>query len=343
VNDAIRSLILGESAVIRRVRRLIEQIAATRLPVLIQGPTGSGKELVAEALHLASGRTGPLVAFNVCAIGDGLFESTLFGHARGAFTGANNDLRGYLAEADRGTLFLDEIGGLSPALQPKLLRALETRQFRPVGAKRDVQSDFRVVSATNVALENIVADGRMRADLAQRVSAVIIDVPSLDERVDDIRLLAAHFARCAPDAPHGPAELNPAAVRLLEAREWPGNVRELRQVVETAVAVAESTCVGVSDVIAVMPSRFGISEISGRLARVRQRLIGAMRQANGHVPGAAALLGRNRATVYRQLERFSLQHLIASPGELPDTDAVAFVASSRTQSHLSVAHEAEPF
>lgn len=341
MNDAIRSLILGESATIRRVRRLIGQIAATRQPVLIQGPTGSGKELVAEALHQSSGRTGPLVAFNVCAIGDGLFESTLFGHVRGAFTGANTDHVGYLAEADRGTLFLDEIGGLSLALQPKLLRALETRQFRPVGAKRDVQSDFRVVSATNVALESLVADGRMRADLAQRVSAVIIDVPSLDERVDDIRLLAAHFARCAPDAPHGPAELNPAALRLLEAREWPGNVRELRHVVEIAVAVAETPCVGARDVLAVMRTPRGISAISGPLARARQRLIGAMRQANGDVPAAAALLGRHRATVYRQLERFSLQHLIPSPGASRATDSDAWIASSRTESQLPVGHEAE--
>jgi DNA-binding NtrC family response regulator len=138
----VAALIIGESAAIRRVRALIERVAPTGIPVLIQGPTGSGKELVAQALHLASGRSGPLVAFNVCAIAESMFEDTLFGHVRGAFTGATADARGYLAEADRGTVFLDEIGGLPLQAQAKLLRAIETRTFRPVRCARGPPERF---------------------------------------------------------------------------------------------------------------------------------------------------------------------------------------------------------
>src|SRR3954470_19051267 len=193
----IGSAIVGDSSAIQQLRALIATVAPTRLPVLVEGPTGSGKELVAAALHQASGRRGRLVAFNVCAIGDALFEDALFGHVRGAFTGAANDSAGFLREADAGTVFLDEISGLPWALQAKLLRAVETGEFRPVGAARDARSDFRVVAATNEHLDDLVECGRFRADLKHRIGGVVISVPTLAERVDDIPDLTRYFARRA--------------------------------------------------------------------------------------------------------------------------------------------------
>jgi DNA-binding NtrC family response regulator len=171
---AADALLIGEAPAVRRLRRTVERIAPSRLPVLIEGPTGSGKELVAELLHQRSGRRGELVAFNVCAIGETMFEDALFGHVRGAYTGASGDAPGFLREAHGGTVFLDEIGGLPPLLQPKLLRALETGVFRPIGSARDSTSDFRLVSATNDGIESLVAAGRVRADIAHRLSGFVV-------------------------------------------------------------------------------------------------------------------------------------------------------------------------
>jgi len=157
--------IIGESQLIRELRSRIIRYAATNLPVLIQGPSGTGKELIAESLHTLSGRTGAFVAFNVCAVADTMFEDALFGHARGAFTGADRDRVGYLTEAHRGTVFLDEISGLSLSMQAKLLRAIETRRFRPVGARTDAVSDFRVIAASNEDIGDLVQQRRFRLGL----------------------------------------------------------------------------------------------------------------------------------------------------------------------------------
>ena len=155
-------VLVGESGVIRRLRATIERIAPARISVLVEGPTGSGKELVAALLHRISGRSGALVAFNVCAIADTMFEDALFGHVRGAYTGAGTDNLGFLREAHAGTLFMDEISGLPNALQPKLLRALETGVFRPIGSSRDTKSDFRLVAASNEPVGHLVDVGRFR-------------------------------------------------------------------------------------------------------------------------------------------------------------------------------------
>lgn len=233
VNTELNAIV-GSSPPIRQVRDLIALAAPTTLPVLIQGPTGAGKELVAAALHAMSGRRGRLVAFNVCAIGDAMFEDALFGHVRGAFTGAVADSQGLLREADHGTVFLDEISGLNASLQVKLLRALEHGQFRPVGARSDCRSEFRVIAATNEEIGDLVDAGRFRADLAHRLGGIVIRVPALADRRTDIPCLVEHFLRPA----HCAVTVSDAALLRLVEHPWPGNVRELRQVVEWAAVLA---------------------------------------------------------------------------------------------------------
>jgi len=302
-STAAATEIIGESPAIRAVRALVERVAPLRLPVLIQGPTGSGKELVARALHTLSGRRGRFVAVNVCAIADAMFEATLFGHVRGAFTGAVGDAAGYLAEADGGTLFLDEIGGLSPPMQAKLLRALETHEFRPVGGRRDQRSDFRVVAATNEAMHVLVATGRFRADLAHRLDVVSIDVPALTERLEDVPPLARHFAALASAAA---APLAPDALERLQAHDWPGNVRELKNLVERVVALAPAGALHARDVEAHLRRPRAAAVMPDAAAGERDELLALLARCGWDTAEAARRLGLHRATVYRRMERLGI-------------------------------------
>jgi DNA-binding NtrC family response regulator len=301
---SVLNIIIGESSAIRILRARIDRVARTNLPVLIQGPTGSGKELVATALHQLSGRPGPLVAFNVCAIGEAMFEDALFGHVRGAFTGAGEDRAGYLAEANRGTVFLDEIGSLYAAFQAKLLRAIETRQFRPVGARRDLTSDFRLVSASNEVLEVMVGSGRFRRDLAQRLSGVVLQVPPLATRREDIPLLVSHFMEHLVDQ-YGAKEFTPDAFRVLKRHAWPGNVRELRQVIERVVVLSEHRVVRTKDIRAaiglVRTVRDGVD------AHKRRRLLAVLNESEWDTMRAAERLGVHRGTIYRRMQRLGVQ------------------------------------
>ena len=276
-------------------------VAPTTLPVLIQGPTGAGKEVVATALHAMGGRTGPLVAFNVCAIGDAVFEDALFGHVRGAFTGAVSDSTGLLREADRGTVFLDEVSGLPLASQAKLLRAIETRRFRPVGARFDVTSDFRVIAATNERLSDLVAGGRFREDLAHRLGAVVIDVPALKERATDVAELALFFLRTI----RSDLRLDAGALALLEAYSWPGNVRELKQVLEWA-AIWSGASVTQHAVAMALSTRFGSAAPTSDLSCERESLRDALERHGWDTRAAARELGVHRATVYRLMRRYTL-------------------------------------
>jgi DNA-binding NtrC family response regulator len=309
--------IIGESRAARELRALVQRVAPLRLPVLIQGPTGAGKELVARALHALGGRGGRFVAVNVCAIPESMFEATLFGHVRGAFTGAVADSAGYLAEADGGTLFLDEISGLSLVMQTKLLRALETREFRPVGARRDRASDFRVVAATNEDVQALVGDGRFRGDLAHRLNAVVVDVPPLSARTGDVSVLARHFAGAAG----GPA-LTPAALRVLEAREWPGNVRQLRNVVERALALSAGREVDGADLEGGI-SASGTGALAAPASDARdhagRELLERVLAACGWDTGVAAeRLGVHRATIYRRMQRLGIPRPRFSPRDGDD-------------------------
>lgn len=306
--DAAAGNLIGDSAAIREVRALVARLGPSGLSILIEGPTGVGKELIAQALHQASGRSGQLIAVNVCAIPDAMFESLLFGHVRGAFTGAITDHVGHLTEAHRGTLFLDEIGELPPQLQPKLLRALETRMFRKVGSHHDQVSDFRLVVATNADLERAVADGRFRADLAFRFGAAVIRVPPLRERVEDVPALAAHFAGLAV----GHARMvSHRALHVLMTYPWPGNVRELRHVIELACALSEAGPLDADAVTTALRLRAGPTNSHEEHAsqpniQERQALVQCLERHGWHVPSVAREIGVTKKTVYARIQRLGI-------------------------------------
>ena len=297
----ISETIVGESEAIRRLRALVLAAAPTMLSVLIEGPTGSGKELVAGALHHASGRRGRLVSFNVCAIADSMFEDALFGHARGAFTGAFADTPGFLREADGGTAFFDEISGLPMALQAKLLRAIETGQFRPVGARADARSDFRVVAATNERLDLLAAAHRFRTDLAHRVGGIVVYVPPLADRLDDVPLLVSAFLRQIGSAHLG---ITSQALRLLCEHDWPGNVRELKQVVQWAAALAD-TALDAGVVATALSHRSHSPDTNNRVVE-RRLLCDTLERAGWNTELAARELGIHRATIYRRMKRLQV-------------------------------------
>ena len=298
------SLLIGDSLPMRQLRALIARVSTSTLAVLIQGETGSGKELVARALHQQSGRSGPLVALNVCAVPDSMFEASMFGHVKGAFTGALRDSAGYLTEAHRGTLFLDEVSGLSLANQVKLLRAIETREFRPVGARADQQSDFRLVAASNEDMGQLVDRGRFRRDLAHRLGGIRVTVPSLRDRLEDVPILAAHFAAQARGGRAEDVVIHSGALRTLQAYSWPGNVRELRHVVEASIVLSCGT-VCEDDVSAlIQPSAPGLA--GRRLAYQGKDLIEQLDRCAWDVNEVASELGVHRATVYRRLRRLGV-------------------------------------
>jgi DNA-binding NtrC family response regulator len=240
-----RSRLLGNSPELQGVMKTVALAAPTRATVLLTGESGTGKELVAEALHLASPRaTGPLVRLNCAALADNLLESELFGHERGAFTGADRTRKGRLEQADGGSLFLDEIGEISPSMQVKLLRLLQDRVFERVGGNQPIAVDVRLIAATNRDLKALVASGGFRDDLFYRLNVIAIQLPSLRERADDIPLLAMTFLKKYAEADGRPARtFDDAALAALVSYSWPGNVRELQNVIERAVVHADGEVV----------------------------------------------------------------------------------------------------
>ena len=245
--------LLGQSAPMQQLFRLLGRLALVDTPVLVHGETGSGKELVARALHEEGRReAGPFVVFDCGAVAPTLAESELFGHARGAFTGADVAREGAFERADGGTLFLDEIGELDPALQPKLLRALESKTIRPVGGDADRKVDVRVVSATHRDLRQMVNDGRFREDLFHRIAVFTLRVPPLRERPDDLVVLAQHFltrALAGTDFSAASApSLTSASIARLTTRSWSGNVRELKNVIERALVLGDLEAAAQGDI-----------------------------------------------------------------------------------------------
>jgi DNA-binding NtrC family response regulator len=301
----VESLLIGESAVMRQLRTQIARVAPSRISVLIEGPTGSGKELVANALHAKSERTGPLVAVNVCAIADTMFEDSMFGHVRGSFSGAIADHTGHLLEAHRGTVFLDEIGGLQLGAQVKLLRALETREFRPVGARTDRSSDFRLIAATNVPLARAIAAGSFRADLGFRLSGLVIRVPALGEHPEDIPDMARHFAEVASQQRGITVDLSDAALAKLAGSAWSGNARQLRQVVECAVAFASTSRVGAEEITELIQSSADNTS-DNRSSFERRRLLDTLRACDWDMDRTAESLDVHRASIYRRLRRLGI-------------------------------------
>jgi len=301
IQRQLKELIVGNSAAIRRLRDIIARVGPSKLPVLILGPTGSGKELVARGLHLASGRTGRFETCNVCALPPGLFESEVFGHVRGAFTGAVADKRGHLVNASGGTMFFDEIGGLALECQPKLLRALDGYAFRPVGASQDRQSDFRVVAATNEDVAAMVASGRFRDDLWYRLAGITLRVPPLSARLDDLPDLVAHLLARGSG---GQQTVSASAIVALQGHAWGGNVRELAVTLERAALFAENKIIEATHINAAMQTM--LKRVHGLQKATNDQVVSAMDSAAGDVSLAANLLGVSRPTLYRHLAALRL-------------------------------------
>lgn len=234
--------VIGESRELLEVYEVVDRVADTTCTVLITGESGTGKELVARAVHQASNRAhGPFVAINCGAIPEALLESELFGHARGAFTGAHAAKTGRLGMADKGTLFLDEVGELPLSLQVKLLRVLQAHEYSPVGDTRTLRADVRIVAATNIDLEKAVQAGTFRQDLYYRLNVIHLQVPPLRRRTSDIPLLVEYFMKQASEKTGRKAKpLSPAAAQILATYEWPGNVRELENTIERAMLLCTS-------------------------------------------------------------------------------------------------------
>jgi DNA-binding NtrC family response regulator len=304
----LSDMIIGESAAIREVRRQILRVAPADVTVLLQGQTGTGKELVAKALHQASERHGKYVEFNTCAIAETMFEGTLFGHVKGGFTGADTNNPGLLAEADGGTIFFDEIGDLSLGLQPKLLRAVENKTYRPVGATSDRRSDFRLVSATNRCLRALVDNGEFRADLAERLSTFIIGVPPLAARLEDVPAIAQHFLVRAKRKWKRELSLSKGAVRALQKYDWPGNVRELHNVVERLFLLVDGSVASPGDVahaIKMGPSTFLPAD--PRTVTERRKLVETLEGVGWNAEKAAEKMDVSRATIYRRMGRLGVR------------------------------------
>ncbi|MDQ2930848.1 MAG: sigma 54-interacting transcriptional regulator [Gemmatimonadota bacterium] len=296
--------LIGDSPVMQELRRQIGRAARTSLSVLIEGPSGGGKELVAQALHFESGRKGRFVAFNVCAVADGMFEDALFGHVRGAYSGAMGDNPGYCEEANGGTLFLDEIGALGLAQQAKLLRVVETKTFRKVGARADQHSDFRLVTASNLSLERLAASSMFRDDLRHRLAGVVIRVPSLAEHREDIPTIAAHFATNAVAVGQVAPMFTTQATDYLQSCSWPGNIRELKSVIERTIAFATSSQIGARDVRAVLESAPPSTEVE--VSTERRRIVDALMAYDWDTVRAASALGLNRSSLYRVIKRLGI-------------------------------------
>lgn len=307
--------LVGDSAAMKRVRADLALLKETDSSVLITGESGTGKELVARALHRQSTRqANPLLAVNCAALPEHLLESELFGHARGAFTDARSESKGLILEANHGTLLLDEIGDLPLSLQPKLLRVLEQRAVRRVGGSQEVAFDVRILAATNRDLESAVEEGRFRSDLYFRINVVQVHVPPLRSRGTDILVLAQQFLEeFASRSSKGVTGLSEAVAERLLEYPWPGNVRELRNAIERAVTLTRYDRLGIEDLPEKLRSYRASHVIVGGedptellpMEEIEKRYIGhVLKSTGGNKSLAARVLGFDRKTLYRKLERY---------------------------------------
>jgi DNA-binding NtrC family response regulator len=292
----------------------VQRIAPHYRSVLVQGPTGTGKDLIATALHRLSGVTGEFIVLNCSAVVETLFESELFGHIRGAFTGADRDKTGLLEVANGGTIFLDEIGDMPLATQAKLLRALQNQEFFPVGSLKLRKVNVRVVAATHRDLRAAIAEGKFREDLYYRLSMVELKVPPLRERLEDVPLLARHFAqKFSREFGKQINGLTPRALIVLERHSWPGNVRELEHVIGRACMLAESDLLDIADLPEELMRKNGKAEEEttsaggSSLADQERRLVEeALRESGGNQSEAARRLGIGRDALRYKMKRFHL-------------------------------------
>ncbi len=306
---------IGESPAMQQMRATIDKVAQSDATVLVTGESGTGKELVARALHFAGRRaSGPFVPVNCGALVGTLLDSELFGHVRGAFTGADTSKRGLFVAADGGTLFLDEIGELPIELQPKLLRALQDGEVKPVGGTSAIRVDARVIAATNRTLSDQVKAGAFREDLFYRVAVITIEVPALRNRPGDIPLLARHFAeQAALRAERGRVSLTDGALAHLASQPWPGNVRELENTIERAVILATGDVLDVADVAGPRPLAASTSFVTFSGDQVptldeleRAHILKVLELCENQKTKAAQLLGINRTTLWKKLRQYGL-------------------------------------
>jgi two-component system, NtrC family, nitrogen regulation response regulator NtrX len=321
VNEQLQSeiaqsyVMVGESVAMRALRKQIEIVAPTDGRVLISGESGTGKELVARAIHAQSKRkASPFVEINSAAIPEELVESELFGHAKGAFSGATKAKKGKFEIADGATLFLDEIGDMSPSVQAKMLRVLEEQRFEPVGSNTPVSVDVRVISATNKPLESLIDNGNFRPDLFYRLNVIPFQVPPLRERREDVPLLVEHFnKRFSADYGKQQKEFTEDAIKQLSEYDWPGNVRELKNTIERIVIMSSKKKIDAADLPAVETS--DLAAISFRFptfkdatdAYQREFIQHKLAEFDGNVAKAAENMGVDRSHLYRRMRNLGIK------------------------------------
>ncbi len=316
--------IIGRSEAIVAVYGAIAKVAPGRSTVLLHGESGTGKELVARAIHRHGPRRDrPFVAVDCGTINESLLETELFGHVRGAFTGALADKMGLFADATGGTLLLDEIGNIGPAMQASLLRVLQEQQVRPVGSSQTRPVDVRIIAATNVDHREAVARGEFREDLYYRLNVVSVSVPPLRERHGDIPLLARHFLQSAArQNERTPCSLSSEALEVLEQYRWPGNVRQLAHVIERAVVLVQSGIIGVEDLPFEIRGRDQVTaqtvlDDRPTLAQLKRRyIVQVLAETGGNISCSASILGVDRRSLYRMMSRLDITR---SPKK-PDAD-----------------------
>jgi transcriptional regulator with GAF, ATPase, and Fis domain len=313
----LRHDLVGESSVMRELAGIIAKVAPTPSTVLIQGESGTGKEIVARAIHRNSKRAdGPFIAVNCAALSENLLESELFGHEKGAFTGATAQKKGDFESASGGTLFLDEVGELSPSIQAKLLRALQEKEIKRLGGTQPIRVDIRLVAATNRNLEAAAAKNEFRQDLYYRLAVVAIKTPTLRERRDDISLLARHFIeKYRKETGRAVRGISREAETMLVNHDWPGNVRELQNAIERAIVLGSTDIVLPED----LPSELFESGSNGSPLPNYQEVLNATKRdlvekavarSDGDYKKAAELLGLNPTYIYRLLHNLKLTHLL---------------------------------
>jgi DNA-binding NtrC family response regulator len=307
---SLRDEIIGESPQIKKILEMIDTVAKTDATVMIRGESGTGKELVAQAIHGKSNRRYfPIISINCGAFPEGLLESELFGHEKGAFTGAQYKRKGKLEMANGGTLFFDEIGNIAMKMQMDLLRVIETKQFTPLGSNKAVNVDFRVIAATNTDLEKRVAEGEFREDLYYRLNVFLIQIPPLRERTTDIPLIAHSFLeKYARSMNKNVTEISPEAMKMLIQYEWPGNVRELRNTIERAlVVVGKKNRIEPDDLNLLFLSKTNASGKDSLEEVEKAHIQRILEQSDWNISRSADILKIDRVTLYNKIKKYGLQ------------------------------------